>query len=123
MPLASLNGQRLYYEVGGEGEVAVLLHGAYADADVMEAPATGLASGFRVLRFDRRGHGRSGALTDPVSLSDEATDVAALLDWFGVEAAHLLAHDDGGQVAIEFALNQPDRTLSMALLAPTVEGF
>jgi len=123
MPLATVNGQRLYYEVGGDGEMAVLLHGAYTDADVMEAPATGLASGFRVLRFDRRGHGRSGVLTEPISLTDEANDIAALLDWFGAESAHLLAHDEGAEVAIQFALEYPGRTLSLALLAPTVEGF
>jgi 2-hydroxy-6-oxonona-2,4-dienedioate hydrolase len=123
MPLATVNGHKTYYEVGGEGEMAVLLHGAFADADIMEAPATGLASGFRVLRFDRRGHGRSAPLTEPISLSDEANDVAQLLDWFGASGAHLLSHDEGAEVAIEFALAYPDRTLSLALLAPTVEGF
>lgn len=103
--------------------MAVLLHGAYTDADIMEAPATGLASGFRVLRFDRRGHGRSNPLTEPISLSDEASDVNALLDWFGAQSAHILGHDEGAEVAIQFALEHPDRTLSLALLAPTVEGF
>jgi pimeloyl-ACP methyl ester carboxylesterase len=123
MPIASVNGQRLYYEVGGDGEMAVLLHGAYTDADVMEAPATGLESGFRVLRFDRRGHGRSGSLAEPISLTDESNDVAALLDWFGAPTAHILAHDQGAEVAIQFALEHPDRTQSLALHAPTVEGF
>lgn len=123
MPLATVNGQKTYYEVGGEGEMAILLHGAYTDGDIMEAPATGLASGFRVLRFDRRGHGRSTPLTEPISLTDEANDVAAIMDWFGETSAHLLAHDEGAEVAIQFALEHPGRTLSLALLAPTVEGF
>ena len=47
MPDAGIRGQRFYYEVGGEGDLVVLLHGALANADLMEAPATGLASGFR----------------------------------------------------------------------------
>ena len=58
MPYAGLRGQRFYYEVGGEGDLVVLLHGHLANADLMEAPATGLASGFRALRLDRRGCGR-----------------------------------------------------------------
>lgn len=123
MPYAGVNGQRLYYEVGGDGETVVLLHGALASADLMEAPATGLASGFRALRLDRRGHGRSTPITAPVPLQEEAADIAALLDWFSVDKAHFLAHDEGAEVAIEFALAYPARTGSLGLLAPTVEGF
>ena len=123
MPYASVKGQRIYYEVGGDGEAMVLVHGALSDADMMEAPATGLASGFRVIRFDRRGHGRTGGAPGPVSLADEAADLAAFLDWFGIAGTHLLAHDEGAEVALELALAAPERVLSLGLLAPTLEGF
>ena len=122
MPYAGVNGQRLYYEVGGEGECVVVLHGQLADADIMEAPATGLATGLRAIRIDRRGHGRSGPAGAPVSVSDEAADLAHLLDWFGAEKTHLLAHDDGAGAAVEFSLAHPERVLSLGLLAPTLEG-
>ena len=93
MPYAGLRGQRFYYEVGGEGDLVVLLHGSFANADMMEAPATGLASGFRALRLDRRGCGRTTPATDgPIPLEEEADDVLALLDWFSAEKAHFLAH-------------------------------
>ena len=124
MPYAGLRGQRFYYEVGGEGDLVVLLHGSFANADMMEAPATGLASGFRALRLDRRGCGRTTPATDgPIPLEEEADDVLALLDWFSVEKAHFLAHDEGADVALEFALRHPERTGSIALLAPTLEGL
>jgi pimeloyl-ACP methyl ester carboxylesterase len=123
MPYAGVNGQRLYYEVGGEGDLVVLLHGFLANADLMEAPATGLASGFRAIRIDRRLCGRSEGTPVPVSLADEVADLTALLDWFGVEAAHFLAHDEGAEVAIELALTRPERALSMALLAPSLDGL
>ena len=123
MPYAGVNGQRLYYEVGGDGETMVLLHGALSDADMMEAPATGLASGFRAVRYDRRGHGRTGDAPGPVSLADEAADLAAFLDWFGIAGTHILAHDEGAEVALELAIAAPDRVLSLGLLAPTLEGF
>ncbi len=124
MPYAGVRDQRFYYEVGGEGDLVVLLHGAFANGDLMEAPATGLASGFRALRFDRRGCGRTTPPTDgPVALPDEADDVLGIIDWFSVEKAHFLAHDEGADVAIEFALRNPGRTGSIALLAPSLEGF
>ncbi len=124
MPYAGLRGQRFYYEVGGEGDLVVLLHGSFANADMMEAPATGLASGFRALRLDRRGCGRTTPATDgPIPLEEEADDLLALLDWFSVEKTHFLAHDEGADVALEFCLRNPGRTGSIALLAPTLEGL
>src|ERR1035441_2558907 len=56
-------------------------------------------------------------------LADEAAGMAALLDCFSTEKTHLFAHDDGAEVAVQFALDFPARTLSLALLAPTLEGF
>ncbi len=124
MPYAGIRGQRFYYEVGGEGDLVVLLHGSLANADVMEAPATGLASGFRAARFDRRGCGRTTPPTEgPVPLNEEADDVLAFLDWFSIEKAHFVGHDEGAEVALEFALRNPGRTGSIALLAPSLEGF
>ncbi|HTS03039.1 MAG TPA: alpha/beta hydrolase [Thermoanaerobaculia bacterium] len=123
MPYGAVNGRRLYYEVGGEGETVVLLHGSFANADILEGPATAIASGFRALRLDRRGHGRSSDAPEPLALADEASEIAALLDWFSTDKAHLLAHDDGAEVALQFALDYPGRVLSLALLAPTLEGF
>ncbi len=123
MPYATINGRRLYYEVSGEGETVVLLHGSFADGDLLEGPATAISSGFRALVLDRRGHGRSADAPEPLSLAEEAAELAALLDWFSTEKAHLLSHDDGSEVALQFALDFPARTLSLALLAPTLEGF
>ncbi len=123
MPYATVNGRRFYYEVGGEGETVVLLHGSFANADLLEAPATAISSGFRALRLDRRGHGRSSDAADPFPLAEEAAEIAQVLDWFSTEKAHLLSHDDASEIALQFALDFPERTLSLALLAPTLEGF
>ena len=124
MPYAGVNGQRLYYEVGGDGDTVVLLHGAFADADIMEAPATGLATGLRAIRIDRRGHGRSILTGDePISFADEANDVRALLDWFSVTKTSFVTHGEGAEIAIEFALRYPERTEKLVLLSPMVDGF
>lgn len=123
MPYAGVNGQRLYYEVGGDGEPLLLIHGAFASADFLEGPATGLASGFRVVRYDRRGHGRSSPCERAVSLAEETADLLALMDWFGIPQAHVLAHDEGAEISIELVLAAPGRVLALGLLAPTMEGL
>ena len=84
MPFAGVRDQRFYYEVGGEGDLVILLHGALANADLMEAPATGLASGFRALRFDRRGCGRTTpAITtmSPVAATPSTSPTPASSNW------------------------------------------
>ena len=123
MPYAGVNGHRLYYEVGGEGDAVLLLHGFLGNADLLEAPATGLASGFRAIRLDRRLCGRSEGPPGAVSVADEVTDLVTLIDWFGIDRTHLVAHDEGADVAVAFALAAPARTLSMALLAPALDGL
>jgi pimeloyl-ACP methyl ester carboxylesterase len=123
MPYAVVGGRRLYSEVGGEGETVVLVHGSFANADVLEGPATAISSGFRAIRYDRRGHGRSGDAPEPLLLAEEAAELAAFLAWFSTEKTHVLSHDDGAEIALQFALDFPDRTLSLALLSPTLEGF
>ncbi|HVO50229.1 MAG TPA: alpha/beta hydrolase [Thermoanaerobaculia bacterium] len=123
MPYAVVGGRRLYYEVGGEGETVVLVHGSFANADILEGPATAVSSGFRAIRYDRRGHGRSGDAPEPVALAEEAAELAAFLDWLSTEKAHVLSHDDGAEIALQFVLDFPGRVLSLALLAPTLEGF
>ena len=123
MPYAVVGGRRLYYEVGGEGETVVLVHGSFANADILEGPATAISSGFRAIRYDRRGHGRSVDAPEPVAIGEEAAELAAFLDWLSTEKAHVLSHDDGAEIALQFALDFPGRVLSLALLAPTLEGF
>lgn len=123
MPYAGVNGQRLYYEVGGDGDAVVLLHGSRANADIMEAPATGLASGFRALRIDRRGAARSTPVDAPVSLLDEVADLAALLDWLSIESTSFLTHDDGAELALEFAWRHPTRVQSIGFLAPVLDSY
>ena len=94
------------------------------------------AEGFRVIRFDNRDSGRSTILADaPIgtvpqalageippgaySLSDMAADVAGLLDALGIEAAHIVGSSLGGMIAQTFAIEHPDRVLSLASIMST----
>ncbi|MBV9338911.1 MAG: benzoate-CoA ligase family protein, partial [Solirubrobacterales bacterium] len=58
--------------------------------------------------------------TGPVSISDQAADADALLEHMGVQAAHVVGHSYGGAIALQLALDAPQRAHSLALLEPAV---
>ena len=74
-------------------------------------------SGYHVVRFDFRGTGMSDWVEDwgknPYSLADLASDAVAILDNLGIKRAHLIGISLGGMVAQEFAINHPERTLTL----------
>lgn len=77
--------------------------------------------GFRVLRYDTRGHGGSDAPDGPYRLEMLAADVAGLLDALGVGRVHFCGVSIGGQIAQTFALDYPERVASLILVNTTCE--
>jgi 3-oxoadipate enol-lactonase len=71
--------------------------------------------GFRVLRYDTRGHGASPVPPGPYALEDLGGDVLALLDEHGVERAHVVGLSLGGMTGMWLGMNAPDRIESLVL--------
>lgn len=116
MKTATVNGIALAYDVQGEGEPVMFIHGAiWADflRPLAEQPAF---SGFRRIRYHRRGYGESGGPAD--GFDRQAADIVALLDHLEVDRAHLVGHSEGAMIALVLASNHPDRVRSLALLEP-----
>jgi len=114
------NGARVYYEVEGSGEPVVLIHAGVANLRMWDDQAAALRDTYRVIRYDTRGYGRTE--TDAVEFSNRA-DVAALLDHLGVESAHVVGLSRGGMIALDFALEFPDRVRSLVVAAGGIGGY
>ncbi|KZB81345.1 3-oxoadipate enol-lactonase [Amycolatopsis regifaucium] len=71
--------------------------------------------GFRVLRYDTRGHGASPVPPGPYTLEDLGGDLLALLDEHGVERAHFVGLSLGGMTGMWLGVNAPDRVESLVL--------
>jgi pimeloyl-ACP methyl ester carboxylesterase/GNAT superfamily N-acetyltransferase len=122
---AALNGTRIYYEVAGE-EMAgdgstplVLLHADLTTSAMWDAQWGPLASAHRTIRYDLRGCGWSRRPPGPFSPQE---DLAQLLDFLGVERAVLIGAAIGGQVAIDFTLEHPERVAALILVGARVSG-
>jgi pimeloyl-ACP methyl ester carboxylesterase len=109
-------GVRTYYEVYGEGEPLVLLHGGLATAEswVMQVPA--LAEGYRVYVPERRGHGRTSDAAGPITYEMMAADTAAFLDATGTGAANLVGWSDGAVVGMLVALRRPELVRKLVVI-------
>jgi 3-oxoadipate enol-lactonase len=112
---AAVNGTRLYYEAAGTGTPLVLVHGFGLDRRMWDKQFADFARGWRVLRYDLRGFGRS-ALPEPGRAYRHADDLAALLDHFKIDRAALVGLSLGGDVALNTALEYPDRVSALVLV-------
>jgi pimeloyl-ACP methyl ester carboxylesterase len=110
-----VNGARLWYEVSGEGEPVVQIHGA-GFGHFNFAPATPeLSKHFQVIDYDMRGYGQSDRPVQHYDMEVWADDVAGLLDALGLQAAHVHGTSMGGMIAIVFAGKYPERTTSVVI--------
>src|SRR3990170_4816824 len=127
MPTAPVNGIDLYYEVRGEGPTLVMAHGLLGrrewSQDGGERPDT-LARHFRLIRFDARGHGKSGYTTDQSHYTWDALaeDMYALMQHLGIRRAHVGGGSMGGGTALTLALNHPEAVDKLVLVGPPPVG-
>jgi pimeloyl-ACP methyl ester carboxylesterase len=115
MPAVLANGIDQYYEVHGQGVPLVLIHGAFVDLHMWD-PQVGAFEGHQVIRYDLRGHGRTGpSPAARYSIELLADDLSALLDALGIERAAFCGLSLGGMVAQAFAVKYPSRLLALVL--------
>jgi len=120
MQRTSVDGIRLEYEEAGSGQAVVMIHGSLGPdgyATLMSEPAL---SGFRLVRYRRRGYEGSSPAPGTVSIAEQAADCAGLLRKLGVESAHLVGHSYGGAIALQLALDSPHLVHSLVLMEPAL---
>jgi pimeloyl-ACP methyl ester carboxylesterase len=113
-------GGELVYDVSGQGDTVVFLHGAFMDRGSWDAQVPAFAKRFRVVRYDLRPFGESNRLDKAYSVAD---DLLALLDHLKVARAHLIGHSFGGGAALDFALLHPERVATLTLVSAGPSGF
>ncbi len=118
MPIAAVNGQKLYYEdTGGSGPPVIFSHGLFMDRE-MFAPQVGALTGrYRVITWDERGHGKTaGPDLGRFTYYDSADDLAALLKHLGIERAVLAGMSQGGFLSMRAALTHPEIVKALILI-------
>jgi pimeloyl-ACP methyl ester carboxylesterase len=114
-------GPALFYEDDGSGPPVVFLADWAQDTSIWFRLLPELRIGFRLVRYDLRGQGRSGAPSDDdYSIVAHREDLERLLDELGIERAHLVGAGLGGSIALSFAVAHPERVGAVAAIQPHV---
>jgi len=117
MAFARVNGVVLHHQVLGpsEGRVLVFINSLGSDLRIWQEVAPAFTERFRVVLYDKRGHGLSDAPPAPYTIDDHTEDLLSLLDHLGIEKASLVGLSVGGMIAQRMAVRSPGRVQSITL--------
>src|SRR5580700_3217585 len=94
---APVNGLKLYYEIHGDGDPLILLHGGAGSTEMFgDVLLPSLARGRRVVLVDLQAHGRTADIDRPLSYESMADDIAALIGYLGHDEADITGYSLGG---------------------------
>lgn len=114
---AEAGGISYYYEVQGQGEPLLLLHGGLGSIDMFRPLLPALAAKRQVIAVDLQGHGRTPLGDRPIDLVAMGADMAAVLHQIGVDKADVLGYSLGGGVAFQLAVQHPEMVRRLALVS------
>lgn len=113
---------QLYAREKGTGEPLILLHGNNEDGGYFVHQIHYFSKHYRVIAVDTRGHGKSPRGEAPFTIRQFAKDLRDFMDQRQIEKAHILGFSDGGNIAMIFALNYPERVHKLILNGANLDG-
>lgn len=105
----TVNGMEMYYEVSGDGDPLIVLHGAYMNIPTMGAIVPKLAETHKVYALEFQGHGRTTDIDRPITYPSLASDVAAFMDEVGLEKADVFGYSMGAAGGLRLAIDHPEK--------------
>lgn len=120
-----VNGMQMYYEVSGEGDPLVVLHGAYMNIPSMGAIIPRLARTHKVYALELQGHGRTTDIDRPITYPNLADDVAAFMNAVDLKKADVFGYSMGAAAGLQLAIRHPEKVnrLIAASAAYDAEGW
>ncbi len=111
---------KLYYEVAGEGEWIVLVHDGNLHSVTWDEQFPVFIKNYRVVRYDRRGYGKSTYPDKPYS---NIEDLAEVFSQLNIDRAVLMGMSAGGGLVVDFTLEHPDKVTGLVLVGAVVSGY
>lgn len=111
------NGVKTYYEVHGEGEPLLLMHGGLCTVESLSGLVPELVQHFRVILPERRGHGRTADVEGPITYDLMIADKLAFMDALGIQSAHMVGYSDGANIGLLLAIERPSRVKTLVSIS------
>jgi pimeloyl-ACP methyl ester carboxylesterase len=111
---ATVKALRMYYEIHGEGDPLLLLHGGATSIEVFAPQIPILSREFRVIAPEQMGHGRTADVPErDFHYHGMAEDTVELMDHLGIPDAFIVGWSDGGILGLDIAIHHPERVRSL----------
>ena len=104
-----VNGIKIYYEIYGEGEPLLLLHGNSGSINSFVYQIPELSKHFKVIAVDSRAQGRSSDSEKEITYALMASDMSELIEKLKLGSVYVVGWSDGGNIGLELGLNHPDK--------------
>jgi len=108
---------KMYYEIRGDGEPLVLLHGGVVGIQMFGENVAALAKGRKVIAVELQGHGRTADIDRPFSFEAMADDVAGLVKYLGLSRVDVMGYSLGGGVALQLAIRHPETVRKLVVVS------
>lgn len=119
----NVNGLQVYYITEGKGEPLILLHGGLGNVEDFSAQIPVLAQHFRVIAFERSGHGHTADTKEMFTFESMVKQTASFIEALGLKGVNVVGWSDGAIVALLLAISRPDlvkKIISAGGLAETM---
>jgi len=105
----TIDGAKQYYEVYGQGEPLVLIHGNGGNIGYMTPQIEYFAKKYKVIVMDCRGRGKSELGKDSLTYTQMAKDIVGILNYLHLDSTYIVGRSDGGILALLLAINYPKK--------------
>ena len=116
---ANVNGVKIYYEIHGEGEPIVLLHGFTMSNNMWDEWIEDLSKNYKLILPDLRGHGNSTNPSNKFTHKESASDIYGLLDLLNIDKFNAIGFSSGAMTLTHMATMDTTRILAMVLIGST----
>ena len=116
---AAVDGLKMYYEIHGDGQPLVLIHGGLASSGMFDAILPELSKYRKVIAVDLQGHGRTADIDRPLSYEAMADDIATLIHYLKIPSADVMGYSLGGEVALRTAIQHPEVVRNLLIVSAT----
>ena len=123
MSISAINGIQLYWELSGDGDPAILVHGSWGDHHNWDLVAPALSKSLRLATYDRRGHSISERPPGQGSIHQDVADLAALIEQLFGGPAHVIGNSFGAAIALNLAIQRPELIRSLVAHEPPLFGL
>lgn len=111
MPIIQSDGCPIYFEMTGPHDAPILMlsNSLGTNLHMWDVQVKPFTTAFRLLRYDRRGHGKSGVPNGPYTMEQFGRDAIAVMDAVGAEKVHWCGLSMGGMVGQWLGAKAPER--------------